>query len=113
MIFQTVLQPLAVPDADWGSQCSCGRKLVNFYCLSFPHHKKNQVPAVTIFLKREDYKMYTSYFFMWELLEQIQGYCVRIETESYCIHSALVGGTGIWTTIILLYEHFMFPSNMH
>lgn len=32
---------------------------------------------------------------MWELLEQIKGYCVRIETESYCIHSALVGGTGI------------------
>lgn len=113
MIFQTVLQPLVAPDADCGSQRSCGRELLNFYCLSFPHHKNPQVPAVTIFLKREDYKMCTSYFFMWELLEQIQGYCVTIETESYCTRSALVGGTGIWTTIILLYEHFMFPSNMH
>jgi len=50
---------------------------------------------------------------MWELLEQIKGHCVRTETESYCIHRALVGGTGIWATIILLYEHFMLPSNTH
>lgn len=32
---------------------------------------------------------------MWELLEQIKGYCVRIETESYCTHRALASGTGI------------------
>lgn len=89
------------------------RELVICYCLCFPITKSGSCCHFFFFFLRENYKIYTSYFFMWELLEQIKSDCVRIETESYCIHSSLVGGTGIWTTITLLYEHFMFPSNMH
>lgn len=65
--------------------------------LLIPITKIPQVPAATIllFLRRENYRLHTSYFSMWELLELIKGSCVRIETESYCRRGASVGGTGI------------------
>lgn len=81
-----------------------GRGAADLIVSSSPITKIPQVPAATIlwFLKGENYRLYTSYFSMWELLEQIKGSCVRTETESYCRRGASVGGTGISTTIILL-----------